>query len=297
MATEDVPASPATGGAFTFCTCDADWPATATAGAGRMIEPKFQLILVLEGEQHFALDDAAFALVAGAGGAARPVAFLMCLTRDTLLRPLPAPATHIRKLMISAPLDFVDELAIDEGARSRELASFLSGHIEHLTWRPDGHLVRLAEEIMAPPPAYGPETRRLHQRARALEVMSLACATLIERRRPTPARSGPVLAAERQCQRARDYILAHLGDDLTIEAIARASGASVSTLQRNFRDRLGTTVFDFIRVRRLETARHALERTGISIQEAAYLAGYANPSNFTSAFKRQYGVTPKHHRA
>lgn len=297
MATEDVPASAATGGAFTFCTCDADWPMTEAPGSGRMIEPKFQLILVLQGEQHFALDDTAFALTAGAGANRQPVAFLMCLTRDTLLRPLPAPATHIRKLMISAPLSFVDELAIEEGTRSRELTRFLSGHIEHLIWTPDANLIRLAEEIMAPPRAIGMETRRLHQRAKALEVMSLACAALIEHRCPALARSSPVLAAERQCQRARDYIFAHLGDDLTIEAIARASGASVSTLQRNFRDRLGTTVFDFIRTHRLETARQALERTGISIQQAAYIAGYASPSNFTSAFKRHYGVTPKRHRA
>ena len=57
------------------------------------------------------------------------------------------------------------------------------------------------------------------------------------------------------------------------------------------------TVSDFIRQERLETARAALERDGIPISQAAYLAGYSNPSSFTTAFKKAYGVTPKHRRA
>lgn len=56
------------------------------------------------------------------------------------------------------------------------------------------------------------------------------------------------------------------------------------------------TVFAYIRGERLAKACAALERTGVTIAEAAYAAGYADPANFTVAFKRLYGVSPKHRR-
>lgn len=60
------------------------------------------------------------------------------------------------------------------------------------------------------------------------------------------------------------------------------------------------TVVAYIRGERLAKACAALERTGVTIAEAAYAAGYAagyaDPANFTVAFKRLYGVSPKHRR-
>jgi AraC-like DNA-binding protein len=31
----------------------------------------------------------------------------------------------------------------------------------------------------------------------------------------------------------------------------------------------------------------------MSVTEAAYLAGYGSPANFATAFRRQYGLTPR----
>jgi AraC-like DNA-binding protein len=39
-----------------------------------------------------------------------------------------------------------------------------------------------------------------------------------------------------------------------------------------------------------------LEHRGASVTEAALAAGYEYPSNFAIAFKRRYGVQPKHLR-
>ena len=41
------------------------------------------------------------------------------------------------------------------------------------------------------------------------------------------------------------------------------------------------------------TARDAMERDGISVAEAAYDAGYSSPANFSTAFKRMFGLSPR----
>jgi len=53
------------------------------------------------------------------------------------------------------------------------------------------------------------------------------------------------------------------------------------------------TIFEYQRARRLLQARQALEREGISVNEAAWRAGYNSPANFATAFKRQFGISPR----
>lgn len=48
---------------------------------------------------------------------------------------------------------------------------------------------------------------------------------------------------------------------------------------------------------RLEATRNALEERGTIIARAASIAADTTPSNFTTAFKRAYGGSPKHRRA
>ena len=82
----------------------------------------------------------------------------------------------------------------------------------------------------------------------------------------------------------------------SVEEIAAKIGVSVNTLQRLFHAGHGTTVFHYVRMRKLEQARLALENEGVSIAQAAYIAGYNSSANFSTAFKRRYGFTPKQSR-
>lgn len=83
---------------------------------------------------------------------------------------------------------------------------------------------------------------------------------------------------------------------MSLQRIADTCNMSVSTLQRRFRASYGMTVSDYIRMRRLERARAAIICGGMSVGEAAYLAGYRHTSNFITAFKKQYAVTPAAYR-
>jgi AraC-like DNA-binding protein len=46
----------------------------------------------------------------------------------------------------------------------------------------------------------------------------------------------------------------------------------------------------------LGAVRIALERKGISVNEAAHRAGYTSAAKFATAFRRQFGVAPSQQR-
>lgn len=77
-----------------------------------------------------------------------------------------------------------------------------------------------------------------------------------------------------------------------LEDIADKLGFSVSTLQRRFKQAHGVSVNSYIRNRRLELAKQQLVFEQLSIGEVAYNAGYNHVSNFNSAFKKRFGLSP-----
>ncbi len=94
-------------------------------------------------------------------------------------------------------------------------------------------------------------------------------------------------------------VLTHIQDQLdkgvqkiSVASIAAQMNMSKSTLQRTFKKHIGTTVGEYVQNHRLRSAQQALKNNQLSIGEAAYLAGYQHVSNFSSAYKKTFGVTP-----
>lgn len=83
-----------------------------------------------------------------------------------------------------------------------------------------------------------------------------------------------------------------LSKNYSLQEIATVFNLSVSTLQRRFKKAYGTTVSVYCHQRRLELAKKSLLLEDISIGEAAYIAGYSHPSNFITAFKKRFLITP-----
>ncbi len=104
----------------------------------------------------------------------------------------------------------------------------------------------------------------------------------------------------REYQRMRElhaFLGSGQGDHLSLDGIARHAGVNANTLQRQFRAVFGTTVFDHLRECRLQRARHALEHDGLTVGQAAVLAGYTSAANFATAYRRRFGMPPKLARA
>jgi AraC-like DNA-binding protein len=73
---------------------------------------------------------------------------------------------------------------------------------------------------------------------------------------------------------------------------ARALHQSASTLQRRLR-REGTTYQRLLDATRRELALEYLKHGGHSLADITFLLGFADQSNFTRAFRRWTGKTPR----
>ena len=89
----------------------------------------------------------------------------------------------------------------------------------------------------------------------------------------------------------RDYLAAHAGDQTPASVLEKLSGTDRFTIARHFRWAFGTSPDRYRTLRRLATARAAIE-SGQSLARAASEAGFADQSHMTRQFKRTYGLTP-----
>lgn len=92
--------------------------------------------------------------------------------------------------------------------------------------------------------------------------------------------------------RIRDLVVADPSRNYRLKELAVAAGIGLSTLKAKFPVLFGRPVIAFLREVRLDRARHALENDGLSVTEAAAIAGYRHVSTFSSAFRKRYGVAP-----
>lgn len=261
-------------------------------------EPGLTFSLFLEGGVTAHVGERAFAMGHRDGTRGPAEAVVVARARREVFRRVSACGTHVRKVTVTVSPQWLEESGLDAIEDHRGVLAFSRSHLASLRWTPSPRLVSLVEQILKPPP-YAPLMRNLYVESRALDIVGEAL-NAVARADIVRQDAAGALLRPKDYARVRavcEYVDAHLDDAVTLDTVARHVGMSVSTLQRVFRTARGTTVVDHIRARKLERAREALERDGVSVNEAAFIAGYANPANFATAFKRTFGVPPRHFRA
>ena len=117
---------------------------------------------------------------------------------------------------------------------------------------------------------------------------------------PEKAETDTAPALEREVARAladtRRYMEEHLDEPLTIPALSRQACLSATTFKEGFRRLYGLPVHAWLRQRRMERAAELLRSSSLSVLGVAQSVGFSSASQFTAAFRRQYGVTPAQYR-
>jgi AraC-like DNA-binding protein len=78
----------------------------------------------------------------------------------------------------------------------------------------------------------------------------------------------------------------------TISQLARMVSISESKLKKDFKMIYGVPVYEYFQKVRMQAAKDKLLSGGHSVKEVAMELGYSNLSNFTIAFKKEFGLLP-----
>lgn len=95
---------------------------------------------------------------------------------------------------------------------------------------------------------------------------------------------------------ASDILLQRLDNPPSLLELARLVGLNDHKLKQGFRQVFGTTVFGCLQTHRMERACQLLKQQQ-SIVMVATAVGYASPTAFSGAFRRQLGVSPKEYKS
>ncbi|MEO9069555.1 MAG: AraC family transcriptional regulator [Ginsengibacter sp.] len=91
---------------------------------------------------------------------------------------------------------------------------------------------------------------------------------------------------------AREVLLQHIGEPLTIKELSRKAAINECYLKKGFKEMYGTTIFDFFQSQRMEHAKYLLYEKGLTVTEVSSSLGYSSISHFSTAFKKHTGIKP-----
>lgn len=78
----------------------------------------------------------------------------------------------------------------------------------------------------------------------------------------------------------------------SIQQLAKMVSISESKLKKDFKTMYGYPIYEYYQKARMQAAQDKLLTRKYSVKEVAMELGYANLSNFTIAFKKEFGVLP-----
>src|SRR5690606_13557145 len=90
----------------------------------------------------------------------------------------------------------------------------------------------------------------------------------------------------------REYIRCEPWQSHTIRSMSQFTGMGESALRKKFQLKFNTSIMACVKEYRLQMAQRYLAQ-GEAVEKVAVLAGYRHSSNFSTAFKKRFGVNPR----
>jgi AraC-like DNA-binding protein len=115
---------------------------------------------------------------------------------------------------------------------------------------------------------------------------------------PRPAPVGQAAPAEpvQRLAEARQWMVDHLGEEITLDALAARVFLSRRQFTRTFRAETGTSPWQWLLAQRLAAARRMLEGTDDPVESIARRCGFPTPVAFRARFKKAVGASPSVYR-
>ncbi len=135
--------------------------------------------------------------------------------------------------------------------------------------------------------------KRVYLEAKAMEFIACAMSRLAVEKQMDFSEASLSSDDIQRVYAVRHFLLNHLDNPPSLIELARRSGANKNKLSHDFRKVFGTSIFEFIRISRLEHPKSLLEAKEMNVTQAAFEVGYAHQPSFTRAFRQYFGTHPE----
>ncbi|SEN71951.1 AraC-type DNA-binding protein [Chitinophaga rupis] len=124
--------------------------------------------------------------------------------------------------------------------------------------------------------------------AAAKELLVNGITLLLEHREATI----PIRKTEMQkLEQIKTYILKNLDRKLTVNDLCKEFNIGRTWLYHGFTQLYGDNVQEYIHKQKMDHAMDLLKK-GLTVNEVAFMIGFADPDNFSRAFRQRVGMTP-----
>lgn len=246
------------------------------------LNPALKLAIVVSGSAHISFGGQQLHLQEKGN------ASLVSLTESTLFTRHGKNNSHERTLTLTFDREWLYGDLLPQAGSWDTLYNFTQQHLAIHLWQPSIHAQAIAQKIASAPPFSTP-LERLHCETQCIGLIIEAFSSLEQQ---TQQQNKMSLRGLNRIQQVRDWLESGEADHLSMSELARRVNMSQSTLQRHFRESYNITVFEYLRHCRLKRAMLALQKEGISIDQAATIAGYTSSANFATALRRTFNLTP-----
>lgn len=242
--------------------------------------PNFKIALMFSGDMRFKFGEEKRLMEEK-----RKTAKLMNFNQTELCSLSAKEGEHRSALYLSVEPDWFEK----NGIESPKVQNTLNNHMMLNDWElPDFLWLQAQQLLTRPDQSY---INKMSREGFALSLMSTWLDSL-DVKESHCADSENKRPESRRVNQFRELLNSDDVLTMSLTNISHFLGMSSATLQRYAHEYLGMSLTQYLRKRRLDLANKALHQDGVSIMEAALLAGYNHSSNFTTAFKRQFGVSP-----
>ncbi len=123
-------------------------------------------------------------------------------------------------------------------------------------------------------------------------LTSALVAYLLQQHAQLPAASASSSLAGSRLQKILAYMAQRMAEDIPVVELADACAMSESHFSREFHKSVGMPPHQYLMKLRLERARDMLTEGDARIIDVAVELGFTNPSHFSRAFARRFGLAP-----
>jgi len=99
-----------------------------------------------------------------------------------------------------------------------------------------------------------------------------------------------------QVEKIKQYLDNAIQHSFDSDQLCRQIGLSYKQINRLFKQESGTTVYNYVLIRKLDSAKIMLLDTELTVNEICYRLGYADPQYFSNLFKKKTGMSPSSYR-